>query len=193
MKSIISDTDGITLHKWLMDYIGDDNAKGGCVSVVDLSLVPTEVIHVITAVIARMVFEALQRYIKLNNAGLPTVLVMEEAHTFIRRYRRDSENVDVETVCCQVFERVAREGRKFGLGLVLSSSVLLNFLQQSCLNVTRSFSIESATTETRNLSNVSCQIISGGSSANFLPCLPECNFARLGFRATCSGKDERSA
>ena len=121
MKSIIADTDGITLHQWLRDYIGDDNAKGGCVSVVDLSLVPTEVIHVITAVIARMVFEALQRYIKLNNVGLPTVLVMEEAHTFIRRYRRDSENTDVETVCCQVFERVAREGRKFGLGLVLSS------------------------------------------------------------------------
>ena len=121
MKSIIADTDGITLHQWLKDYIGDDNAKGGCVSVVDLSLVPTEVIHVITAVIARMVFEALQRYIKLNGVGLPTVLVMEEAHTFIRRYRRDSENTDVETVCCQVFERVAREGRKFGLGLVLSS------------------------------------------------------------------------
>ena len=88
---------------------------------IDLSLVPSEVVHVVTAVIARMVFEALQRYVKLNGVSLPTVLVMEEAHTFIKRYREDLENQDAATVCCQVFERIAREGRKFGLGLVLSS------------------------------------------------------------------------
>lgn len=120
MNPIMGATD-ITLMQWLEDYIGSDNAKNGCVSVIDLSLVPAEVVHIITAVIARVIFEALQRYIKLNGIVLPTVLVMEEAHTFIRRYRSDIENTDAETVCCQVFERVAREGRKFGLGLVLSS------------------------------------------------------------------------
>lgn len=110
-----------TLDGWLTNYIGSDNAEGGCVSVIDLSLVPTEVVHVVTAVIARMTFEALQRYVKLNGMTLPTVLVMEEAHTFIKRYKEDVENQDAATVCCQVFERIAREGRKFGLGLVLSS------------------------------------------------------------------------
>jgi uncharacterized protein len=47
--------------------------------------------------------------------------VMEEAHTFIKRYKDDAENYDAATVCCQVFERIAREGRKFGLGLIVSS------------------------------------------------------------------------
>jgi DNA helicase HerA-like ATPase len=121
MREVISDTEGITLRKWLGDYIGSDNAQSGCVSVIDLALVPTEVVHVVTAVIARMTFEALQRYVKLNGETLPTVLVMEEAHTFIKRYKEDVENQDAATVCCQVFERIAREGRKFGLGLVLSS------------------------------------------------------------------------
>ena len=121
MKAVVADTDGITLDRWLNDYIGADVAANGRVSVVDLSLVPTEVVHVVTAVIARMTFEALQRYVKLNDATLPTVLVMEEAHTFIKRYKEDVENQDAATVCCQVFERIAREGRKFGLGLVLSS------------------------------------------------------------------------
>ena len=121
MKAIVSDTDGITLAQWLNDYIGDNDTKSGCVSVIDLSLVPTDIVHVVTAVIARMVFEALQRYVKLNDAVLPTALVMEEAHTFIKRYRDDIENIDAATVCCQVFERIAREGRKFGLGLILSS------------------------------------------------------------------------
>jgi DNA helicase HerA-like ATPase len=68
-----------------------------------------------------MIFEALQRYRKINKAALPTVLVMEEAHTFIKRYKEEAENYDAAAVCCQVFERIAREGRKFGLGLVLSS------------------------------------------------------------------------
>ena len=90
-------------------------------SVIDLSLVPSDVVHIVTSVIARMAFEALQRYVKMNGVSLPTVLVMEEAHMFIKRYRDDFENQDAPTVCCRVFERIAREGRKFGLGLVLSS------------------------------------------------------------------------
>lgn len=121
VKSIIADGQDISLDRWLNQYIGDDDAKTGCLSVIDLSLVPTEVVHVITSVIARMIFEALQRYRKLNRIALPTVLVMEEAHTFIKRYRDDVESYDAASVCCQVFERIAREGRKFGLGLVLSS------------------------------------------------------------------------
>ena len=121
MSDIIDDTEGLTLEKWLQDYIGTENSEDGSVSVIDLSLVPTEVVHVVTTVISRMVFEALQRYVKVNGVELPTVLVMEEAHTFIKRYKVDAENQDAATVCCQVFERIAREGRKFGLGLIVSS------------------------------------------------------------------------
>src|SRR5690606_28801345 len=119
LRAIIGDGDEISLDGWLTDYVGSEGARNGTVSVIDLSLVPTEVVHVVTAVIARMVFEALQRYVKLNGVALPTVLVMEEAHTFIKRYKEDVENPDAATICCQVFERIAREGRKFGLGLVL--------------------------------------------------------------------------
>jgi Helicase HerA, central domain len=123
MKSIISDAGNVSLDQWLTDYVGDDQAVNGCLTIIDLSLVPSEIIHIITAVIARMIFESLQRYRKLHKEHkiLPTVLVMEEAHTFIKRYNVNTENQDAASVCCQVFERIAREGRKFGLGLVLSS------------------------------------------------------------------------
>jgi len=122
MKNITTGPDELQLHEWLTSYIGDSQASNGSTTVIDLSLVPAEVVHVITAVIARMTLEALQRYRKLN-AGktLPTVLVMEEAHTFIRRYPDDAENQSAAAMCAQVFEKIAREGRKFGLGLVLSS------------------------------------------------------------------------
>jgi len=121
MKSIIGDSADITLERWLNQYIGKDKAEDGCVTVIDLSLVPAEIVHIITSVIARMAFEALQRYRKINDEPLPTVLVMEEAHTFIKRYKEDAENQTAATVCTQIFEKIAREGRKFGLGLVLSS------------------------------------------------------------------------
>jgi DNA helicase HerA-like ATPase len=133
MKTITGNANGITLDNWLNDYIGndkntkesDENSKNtnGTVTIIDLSLVPAEVIQIITAVIARITFEALQRYRRSHNENktLPTVLVMEEAHTFIKRYRDDGDNHDAASICCQMFEKIAREGRKFGLGLVLSS------------------------------------------------------------------------
>jgi DNA helicase HerA-like ATPase len=120
INSIIDRADNLTLEQWLGDYIGSDE-KSPHLAILDLSVVPTEIVHIITAVIARMVFEALQRYRRMYDTVLPTVLVMEEAHTFVRRYKDDVESGDVAPVCCQVFERIAREGRKFGLGLVLSS------------------------------------------------------------------------
>ena len=121
MEPIVGGTTDTTLELWLQRYIGNNDGEDSCISVIDLSLISPEIVHIVTAVIARMVFEALQRYVKCTGVSLPTVLVMEEAHTFIKRYREDVDNQDAATVCCQVFERIAREGRKFGLGLVLSS------------------------------------------------------------------------
>jgi len=122
MRTIVGETKDLTLEQWLKDYIGDANTTRSA-TVVDLSLIPSEIIHIVTAVIARMIFEALQRYRLSHPEGktLPTVLVMEEAHTFIRRYREDADEPSSSATCCRVFERIAREGRKFGLGLVLSS------------------------------------------------------------------------
>jgi DNA helicase HerA-like ATPase len=123
IKPILETVNTLTLAQWLSDYIGDSSKSDGTISILDLSLVPVEIVHIITAVISRMIFEALQRYRKLHaeHKSLPTVLVMEEAHTFVKRYNNDSENYTAATICCQVFEKIAREGRKFGLGLVLSS------------------------------------------------------------------------
>lgn len=121
MSSVIGDDDGITLEKWLGDHVGRAPEDEKCVTVIDLSLVPAEIMHLVTSVIARMCFEFLQRYRKLYSKTFPTVLVMEEAHTFVKKYREESEDPNVSAICCQVFEKIAREGRKFGLGLVLSS------------------------------------------------------------------------
>jgi DNA helicase HerA-like ATPase len=48
-------------------------------------------------------------------------MVMEEAHNFIKRYNDSSEEISASQLCTQSFEKIAREGRKFGLSLTLSS------------------------------------------------------------------------
>jgi len=116
------DKKSITLEQWLESYIGKDQAENGELTILDLSLVPSDVLHIVIAVVARIIFEATQRYRKLNDKELPTVLVLEEAHTFVKR--GSDEESDTPTpiqMCRQTFERIAREGRKFGLGLVLVS------------------------------------------------------------------------
>jgi len=76
----------------LNTYICPSNNPNGLITVIDLSLVPAEVRHIVTAVIARMTLEALQRYRNINKGmTLPITLVMEEAHTFIRKYASDAE------------------------------------------------------------------------------------------------------
>jgi DNA helicase HerA-like ATPase len=109
------------LADWLGDHIGDNQASNAPLTILDMSLVPSEVIHIVIAVLARMVFEAVQRYRRLHGTALPTVLVLEEAHTFVHRDLRSDSAPASGRLCCRVFERIAREGRKFGLELVLAS------------------------------------------------------------------------
>jgi DNA helicase HerA-like ATPase len=119
MKPILRPDVEPSLEEWLAEFLGDGN--GSSVAVIDLSLVPSYVVEVVVTVMARMVFEALQRHRRLNKKPLPTALVLEEAHTFVHHRATGDEYTSPGEMCVRIFERIAREGRKFGLGLVLSS------------------------------------------------------------------------
>jgi hypothetical protein len=127
LSPIIAPVKPPSFSEWLTNLIGDRNGANGQVAIIDLSLVPSDITHTVIAVLARLVFEASQRYRKQSVGGepLPIVLVLEEAHTFVRQGGRfgddDSNTISPARLCREAFERIAREGRKFGLGLVVSS------------------------------------------------------------------------
>src|SRR5690625_4866937 len=50
MKTISCDGEDISLDRWLGDYIGTNGESDGTITVIDLSLVPAEVVHIVTAV-----------------------------------------------------------------------------------------------------------------------------------------------
>lgn len=124
LRPVILPEGEVTLTGWLENHIGASRAANGSIAVIDLSMVPSEATHILIAVFARLVFEASQRYRKQREHGepLPTVLVLEEAHTFIKRGRDDDDGLPSPSrLCREAFERIAREGRKFGVGMILSS------------------------------------------------------------------------
>lgn len=124
LGQVIGSEPSITFDNWLDELIGSDAASNGQVAIVDLSLVPSEIVHVVVAVLGRLTFEALQRYRRHHPEGkpLPTTLVLEEAHSFVRRGVNDEGPAENPAqLCRETFEKIAREGRKFGLGLMLSS------------------------------------------------------------------------
>jgi DNA helicase HerA-like ATPase len=112
--------DEITLEEWLNSYIGNPE-DDGTINIIDLSLLPSEILFVVVSVLSRIIFEAHQRYRRMIGTVLPTTLVVEEAHNFIKWYDGNLEDISANQLCSQSFEKIAKEGRKFGLGLLISS------------------------------------------------------------------------
>jgi DNA helicase HerA-like ATPase len=122
LKPIIAPEGDRDLAKWLEDHLGLVNSPKGQITIIDLSLVPSDVLTLSIAAFARLTFEALQRLRRLDQETLPVAMVLEEAHNFIRRpTSEDSGELSAAALCRATFEKIAREGRKFGLGLVVSS------------------------------------------------------------------------
>jgi DNA helicase HerA-like ATPase len=84
-------------------------------------LLAAEVLENVTALIGRLILEFLQRMGEFSGestrGSLPVVLVLEEAQNYIGEPRQGEE----ASISRLVFERIAREGRKHGLGLLVSS------------------------------------------------------------------------
>jgi uncharacterized protein len=85
------------------------------ITILDLSELASEVLENVTALIGRLVLDFMQRI--PERASLPVVLVLEEAH----RYIPERATLDRQLRAREVFEKIAKEGRKFGLSLLVAS------------------------------------------------------------------------
>lgn len=93
---------------------GDRYEKQDQIIIIDLNAVEDEVVELVSAVIARMLFRLLRRAEPRNR--FPIHLLLEEAHRYIAstpsRFSIDA---------AKIFERIAKEGRKYGLFIMLAS------------------------------------------------------------------------
>ncbi|WP_083505017.1 ATP-binding protein [Nesterenkonia jeotgali] len=93
-----------------------DHAAGPSVTIFDLSLIASDVLENVTALLGRILFDFAVR--SEPRAEHPILLVLEEAHRFIPA-RHDTSGGGSRSTA--VFERIAKEGRKFGISLMLAS------------------------------------------------------------------------
>lgn len=95
---------------------GTQEDGNGGIKIVDFSEVPSDILPLMVSLLARLIFTVAQ-WTQLENRH-PIALFCDEAHLYIPERSR-SESVDEISV--GIFERIAKEGRKYGVGLVVIS------------------------------------------------------------------------
>ena len=91
------------------------DSKGG-VKIIDFSEVPSDIMPLIVSLVAWLTF-SLQQW-RVSGERHPIALFCDEAHLYIpERSRGDA----ADEVSISIFERIAKEGRKYGVGLVVIS------------------------------------------------------------------------
>lgn len=104
------------LEEVLAQFLNVGEAADKCLKIVDISGLPNEVAGPLTGAIARLLFQYKLHQTRGQRERDPVLFVCEEAH----RYVPNRGEAQYE-VAQSAIRRIAREGRKYGLGLMLVS------------------------------------------------------------------------
>ncbi len=100
----------------LVGHIQGDVGVDQDIRILDISGLPNEVAGPLTAMLARLLFQYKVYQTTAERQRDPVVLVCEEAHRYVPD-RGEAEYAAAQTA----IRRIAREGRKYGIGLMLVS------------------------------------------------------------------------
>ncbi|WP_114741587.1 ATP-binding protein [Vibrio cholerae] len=92
-----------------------ENGQGG-IKIIDFSEVPSDILPLIVSLVARLAF-SVQQWTPSKDRH-PIALLCDEAHLYIpqRNAAGAADDISIE-----IFERIAKEGRKYGVSLVVIS------------------------------------------------------------------------
>ncbi|MGJ8535343.1 MAG: ATP-binding protein [Alphaproteobacteria bacterium] len=95
---------------------GAQDGRTGGIKVIDFSEVPSDILPLIVSLLAQIVFSS--SLWTGTEKRHPIAIMCDEAHLYIpERIHADSS----DAVAVEIFERIAKEGRKYGIGLVVIS------------------------------------------------------------------------
>ena len=104
------------LTKLLVEGRGAQTDASGGIKIIDFSEVPSYVLPLIVSLLARIVF-SVQQWTPTDKRH-PVAMFCDEAHLYIPE-RTEADSAGAMSV--RDFERIAKEGRKYGIGLVVIS------------------------------------------------------------------------
>ena len=107
-----------TTYDWLAAQIakllGSNGGKG--IKIIDFSEVPSDVLPVVTGTLARLLYDV--QFWMAAEKRTPVTLLCDEAHLYLP-VRDDADAVQRQAL--GAFERIAKEGRKYGFSLLVVS------------------------------------------------------------------------
>lgn len=103
-------------QNWLKDFARVLMKADGGVKVIDMSEVPSDVLPLVIGLLARIVF-TVQQWSSMEHRH-PIALLCDEAHLYVQQSISQDA---VAEIGLKSFERIAKEGRKYGVGLVIIS------------------------------------------------------------------------
>ena len=115
----------ITFDETLRQLISYQTDHCANITIIDLSGVPFDVLSITVSLISRILFEYGYFYKRLRfekngkeklNNDIPLLLVYEEAHKYVPKSDLAKYKASKESI-----ERIAKEGRKYGVSLLLAS------------------------------------------------------------------------
>jgi uncharacterized protein len=108
-------TDEVNKEQFIEDLMGLNNGKKKTqITIINLNAIEDEVVELIACVVCRLLFENLKNREPRNE--FPVNIVLEEAHRYISEKKGQTFG-DAN----KIFERIAKEGRKYGMFLMVSS------------------------------------------------------------------------
>lgn len=106
---------GLLVGDTMADFVGKIfrlPSHGKPISIIDVSGVPSDITSTVVAVLSRLVFD--YAIWSRHEAQRPILLICEEAHRYI-----PSDRVSKDSAVRSILERIAKEGRKYGVSLGL--------------------------------------------------------------------------
>lgn len=109
------------LAKMLLGHGGANDKRNPGIKVIDFSEVPSDVLPVIVGLVARLVYQLQFWHPPASEEEdlHPILLVCDEAHLYLPRLQGDVN--PLERRALENFQRIAKEGRKYGVGLLVVS------------------------------------------------------------------------
>lgn len=105
----------LTTEDYLDKVFGVSNlSRDKQLVVIDCSELNADTLELLTSVVSRLIFDYRKKMHGENRRKAPVHLIMDEAHRYIKK---DAQYILRENI----FEKIAREGRKYSLYLLLSS------------------------------------------------------------------------
>ncbi|PAT41599.1 hypothetical protein CK623_01375 [Vandammella animalimorsus] len=112
------------LHELSKKLLGTGSAGDGVnpgIKIIDFSEVPSDILPVVVGLVGRLIFQ-IQFWSSPGEAGdarHPIVIVCDEAHLYLPSSAASTGPLEKRAL--ENFERIAKEGRKYGVGLMVVS------------------------------------------------------------------------